>query len=205
MTRLGHLDVGGCRAGENEPCPVPSRASRRTEPRVDLERTHIVGQPGSAGRVDNGRRVRRAARAAGAVRHAAVTHRRGIRRADGRGGKVRDERDLAGIDVLSGKVDGPNAPIPHWREYNTSSRRTSLIIDPADGRLPPRPHRPGRFPSSGAAACSAASRATPTRITASVFAASCMGAAFPMRCSPPCITPTCASCRAQAWSPSPMN
>jgi hypothetical protein len=52
--------------------------------------------------------------------------------------KVRDERDLARIDVLSGKVDGPNAPIPHWREYNTSSRRTSLIIDPADGRLPPR-------------------------------------------------------------------
>ena len=52
--------------------------------------------------------------------------------------KVRDERDLASVDVLSGKVDGPNAPIPHWREYNTSSRRTSLIIDPADGRLPRR-------------------------------------------------------------------
>ena len=52
--------------------------------------------------------------------------------------KVRDERDLASVDVLSGKVDGPNAPIPHWREYNTSSRRTSLIVDPADGRLPRR-------------------------------------------------------------------
>ena len=52
--------------------------------------------------------------------------------------RVRDERDLARIDVLSGKVDGPNAPIPHWREYNTNSRRTSLIIDPPDGRLPPR-------------------------------------------------------------------
>ena len=52
--------------------------------------------------------------------------------------RVRDERDLARVDVLSGKVDAPNAPIPHWREYNTSSRRTSLIIDPADGRLPPR-------------------------------------------------------------------
>jgi hypothetical protein len=52
--------------------------------------------------------------------------------------KVRDERDLARVDVLSGKVDGPNAPIPHWREYNTSSRRTSLIVDPSDGRLPPR-------------------------------------------------------------------
>jgi hypothetical protein len=52
--------------------------------------------------------------------------------------RIRDERDLAPVDVLSGKVDAPNAPIPHWREYNTTSRRTSLIIDPPDGRLPPR-------------------------------------------------------------------
>ena len=52
--------------------------------------------------------------------------------------RVRDERDLAPVDVLSGKVDAPNAPIPHWREYNTTSRRTSLIIDPPDGRFPPR-------------------------------------------------------------------
>ena len=52
--------------------------------------------------------------------------------------RIRDERDLAPVDVLSGKVDAPNAPIPHWREYNTTSRRTSLIIDPPDGRLPAR-------------------------------------------------------------------
>jgi hypothetical protein len=52
--------------------------------------------------------------------------------------RSRDERDLARVDVLSGKVEGPNAPIPHWREYNTNSRRTSLVIDPSDGRLPPR-------------------------------------------------------------------
>jgi hypothetical protein len=52
--------------------------------------------------------------------------------------RERDERDLESVDVLSGKVDGPNAPIPHWREYATSSRRTSLVIDPPDGRLPPR-------------------------------------------------------------------
>ena len=45
---------------------------------------------------------------------------------------------LAPVDVLSGKVDAPNAPIPHWREYNTTSRRTSLVIDPPNGRLPPR-------------------------------------------------------------------
>jgi hypothetical protein len=52
--------------------------------------------------------------------------------------RLRDERDLAPVDVLAGKVDAPNAPIPHWREYNTTSRRTSLVIDPPDGRLPPR-------------------------------------------------------------------
>jgi hypothetical protein len=52
--------------------------------------------------------------------------------------RIRDERDLAPVDVLAGKVDAPNAPIPHWREYNTTSRRTSIVIDPPDGRLPPR-------------------------------------------------------------------
>src|SRR5256885_609552 len=52
--------------------------------------------------------------------------------------RIRDERDLAPVDVLGGRVEGPSAPIPHWREYNTTSRRTSLVIDPPDGRLPPR-------------------------------------------------------------------
>lgn len=52
--------------------------------------------------------------------------------------RVRDERDLAPVDVLSGNVDAPSAPIPHWREYDTTSRRTSLVIDPPDGRLPSR-------------------------------------------------------------------
>ncbi len=50
----------------------------------------------------------------------------------------RDERDLETVDVLAGKVEGANAPIPHWREYETDSRRTSLVIDPPNGRLPPR-------------------------------------------------------------------
>ena len=52
--------------------------------------------------------------------------------------RIRDERDLAPVDVLSGKVDAPNAPIPHWREYHTTSRRTSLVIDPPNGRFPAR-------------------------------------------------------------------
>jgi hypothetical protein len=52
--------------------------------------------------------------------------------------RARDEQDLEPVDVLSGRVQGAGAPIPHWREYNTTSRRTSLVIDPVDGRLPPR-------------------------------------------------------------------
>jgi hypothetical protein len=52
--------------------------------------------------------------------------------------QVRDEQDLAPVDVLSGRVQGAGAPIPHWREYSTNSRRTSLVIDPPDGRLPSR-------------------------------------------------------------------
>ena len=52
--------------------------------------------------------------------------------------RQRDERDLKAVDVLAGKVDAPNAPIPHWREYETDSRRTSLVIDPPNGRLPAR-------------------------------------------------------------------
>jgi len=52
--------------------------------------------------------------------------------------RLRNEKDLERVDVLAGKVDAPNAPIPHWREYDTTSRRTSLIIDPPNGRFPPR-------------------------------------------------------------------
>jgi hypothetical protein len=52
--------------------------------------------------------------------------------------RLRDERDARRIDVFAGNVEGASAPIPHWREYNTTSRRTSLVVDPPDGRLPAR-------------------------------------------------------------------
>ena len=52
--------------------------------------------------------------------------------------KQRDEDDVAAIDVLTGGVNMPTAPVPHWREQGTSSRRTSLVIDPPNGRIPPR-------------------------------------------------------------------
>ena len=35
--------------------------------------------------------------------------------------RVRDERDLVRVDVLSGKVDGPNAPIPRWCESDSGT------------------------------------------------------------------------------------
>jgi hypothetical protein len=73
--------------------------------------------------------------------------------------RIRDERDLARVDVLSGKVEGANAPIPHWREYNTNSRRTSLIVDPADGRLPPR--RAGARPFPEPQRCGSLQRGEP--------------------------------------------
>lgn len=60
--------------------------------------------------------------------------------------RVRDERDLERVDVLAPRVDAPNAPIPHWREYNTNSRRTSLVVDPPDGRFPPRTAQARPFP-----------------------------------------------------------
>jgi len=58
--------------------------------------------------------------------------------------RLRNEKDLERVDVLAGKVEGANAPIPHWREYTTTSRRTSLIIDPPNGRYPAR--QPGAKP-----------------------------------------------------------
>ena len=113
--------------------------------------------------------------------------------------RVRDERDLAPVDVLAAKVDAPNAPIPHWREYNTTSRRTSLIIDPPDGRLPGRVPQARPFPVQR---CGTSARRAVRRVprTASASVASCMAAAFPTRCFPPSTTPTCASSRAQVSS-----
>ena len=73
--------------------------------------------------------------------------------------RERDEKDLAAVNVQSGKVDAPNAPIPHWREYETSSRRTSLVIDPADGRLPRR--MPGASPWPVREKCGSLQRGEP--------------------------------------------
>ena len=102
-----------------------------------MDGADIVGGSGLPGRVDNRRRIWRAIRAAAAYgSRAFLTDDEYAKRlADVR---TRNDKDLERVDVLAGKVDAPNAPIPHWREYDTTSRRTSLIIDPPDGRFPPR-------------------------------------------------------------------
>jgi hypothetical protein len=63
-------------------------------------------------------------------------------------------------------VEGPSAPIPHWREYNTTSRRTSLVIDPPDGRLPPRTPKARTILPQRCGSLSAANRATRDEIRA---------------------------------------
>src|SRR5512134_1642308 len=49
-----------------------------------------------------------------------------------------DEIDVFAVDTSNaGAVGSPTSPPPHWLERSTASRRTSLVIDPPDGRLPP--------------------------------------------------------------------
>jgi hypothetical protein len=60
----------------------------------------------------------------------------------------REEEALAEIDVFTadvsnaGAVGSPTSPPPHWLERATQSRRTSLVIDPPNGRLPQRTVQP---------------------------------------------------------------
>src|SRR5262245_33804622 len=53
------------------------------------------------------------------------------------------QSDSSEFDVFTadtrnaGAVGSATSPPPHWLERGKASRRTSLVIDPADGRLPP--------------------------------------------------------------------
>jgi hypothetical protein len=53
----------------------------------------------------------------------------------------------------AGAVGSATSPPPHWLERGKVSRRTSLVIEPPDGRLPPlaqqRPAGRGRGPAAG--------------------------------------------------------
>ena len=51
----------------------------------------------------------------------------------------------------AGAVGSATSPPPHWLERSKVSRRTSLVIDPPDGRLPPlAPQRPAAGRGRGA-------------------------------------------------------
>jgi len=52
--------------------------------------------------------------------------------------------DLETADISrAGAVGSPTSPPPHWLERGTPSRRTSMVISPANGRLPERVARGG--------------------------------------------------------------
>ena len=48
------------------------------------------------------------------------------------------EFDIETADISNaGQVGSATSPPPHWLERGKTSRRTSLVIDPPDGRIPP--------------------------------------------------------------------
>jgi hypothetical protein len=67
------------------------------------------------------------------------------------------QSDLSEFEVFTadtrnaGAVGSATSPPPHWLERGKASRRTSLVIDPADGRLPPTVQQ-GRGRGRGAGA-----------------------------------------------------
>ena len=62
------------------------------------------------------------------------------------------EFDVSTADTRNaGAVGSATSPPPHWLERGKASRRTSLVIDPPDGRLPPAVEQPGRPGGRGGA------------------------------------------------------
>ena len=61
-----------------------------------------------------------------------------------------EEQALAEIDVFTadvsnaGAVGSPTSPPPHWLERGTQSRRSSLVLDPPNGRIPALTQAPSR-------------------------------------------------------------
>ena len=78
------------------------------------------------------------------------------RRADSSKQQLSDnaEFDVETADTRNaGAVGSATSPPPHWLERSKVSRRTSLVIDPPDGRLPPAAQqRAGRGRGAGAGA-----------------------------------------------------
>ena len=75
--------------------------------------------------------------------------------------------------IARGTVGGPVSPPPHWLERGEPSRQASLIVDPADGRMPRADsRRPRRATRRGRRAAAGAGPRTPTRTAATTTAAS---------------------------------
>ena len=90
--------------------------------------SHAVGRPRSRRRLDERQQLLHSARAPGGLRQQGVPRRQGPRRRTG----PRAKR-IEGVRVGGEVGSGP----PHWYEnLAAKSRRSSLIIDPPDGRLP---------------------------------------------------------------------
>jgi hypothetical protein len=78
------------------------------------------------------------------------------------------EFDVETADTTNaGQVGSATSPPPHWLERGTPSRRTSMVIDPPDGRVPPmtatardrqRRRATGTFGADGAVNANAAFR-----------------------------------------------
>src|SRR5512134_1089531 len=61
-----------------------------------------------------------------------------------------DEIDVFAVDTSNaGAVGSPTSPPPHWLERSTQSRRTSLVIDPPNGRIPALAQAPSRGGGGG--------------------------------------------------------
>ena len=103
----------------------------------------------------------------------------------------------------AGQVGSATSPPPHWLERRKISRRTSLVIDPPDGRVPPLTREAQERATgarTGVGRNGRRSAAGPEPVGALHRRAECRA-----RSSRPCTTRTCRSCRRRAWSRSPTR
>ena len=61
-----------------------------------------------------------------------------LKQADRQAAQALEEFDVTTAETANaGAVGSATSPPPHWLERGTASRRTSMVIDPPDGRIPP--------------------------------------------------------------------
>ena len=171
--------------------PWPSLSLRRSR-RAAVGRSGFAGDWTSQGELGVPfERPKSSARARAERRGVREGRRAAQRRARSRQRRVRS-RD--GRSRNAGAVGSATSPPPHWLERGNPSRRTSMVIDPPDGRVPGDHRRRARpeIQRQGAAA-SATAHSTVRLTSLSTIAAS--RAACRARCSRRSTTRTRASCR----------